>query len=49
MAEAFATVIGPLKSKRDGNFLNYGLTEKGKKVLKDVTAIQVRALNDGNR
>ena len=31
--------VGLIKSKRDGNFLNYSLTEKGKKVLKNVTAI----------
>ena len=27
---------GLIKSKRDGNFLNYSLTEKGKKVLKGI-------------
>jgi DNA-binding transcriptional ArsR family regulator len=31
--------VGLIKSERDGNFLNYSLTEKGKKVLKNVTAV----------
>jgi DNA-binding transcriptional ArsR family regulator len=31
--------VGFIKSNRDGNFLNYGLTEKGKKVLKSVRVV----------
>lgn len=31
--------VGLIKSKRDGNFLNYSLTKKGKRLLKNVTAL----------
>jgi DNA-binding transcriptional ArsR family regulator len=31
--------VGLIKSKRDGNFLNYSITEKGKKLLKSVKTV----------